>query len=127
MAAGAGAGVLSLSSCVSFPVLRIAADGNKIPVDAQLFTAEVTGLLLREKRLPYDILLVKTPNGYRALYMLCTHNAVALSGNQHTILCTEHGSEFDFEGSVKKGPATARLRMFKVSEEAGKIVVHLAG
>lgn len=91
-----------------------------------LFTAEVNGLLLREKKLPYDILLIKTNEGYSALYMLCTHNSVALTSNKHSIICTDHGSEFNFDGSVKKGPATTRLHKFKVTEEDGKVVVHLS-
>lgn len=126
MAAGAGVLVSALSGCATLPVLRTAAEGNTIPVDAQLFTTEVTALLLREKKLDYDILLVKTPNGFKALYMLCTHNQAALSGNQFSIVCPLHGSEFDFEGFAKKGPATERLRMFRVSEHEGKIIVHLA-
>lgn len=126
MAASAGAMVSALSGCASIPVLRTASDGNKISVDAQLFTTEVTALLLREKKLDYDILLVKTAAGYRALYMICTHNQAALSGNKYSIVCPLHGSEFDFDGMVKKGPATKPLHLFKVTEEDGKIIVHLA-
>lgn len=126
MAASTGVIASALSGCATIPVLRTAADGNKILVDAQLFTNEVSALLLREKKLDYDILLVKTAAGFRALYMLCTHNQAALSGNQFSIVCPLHGSEFDFDGFPKKSPATERLRMFRVTEQDGKIIVHLS-
>ncbi len=121
-----GAGMVSLSSCTAWPVIRSTAEGSRIPFDPALFTEEITAILLRTETLDYDILVVKRKDStYNCIYMECTHNKFRLTSNKAQIFCTSHGAEFDFEGNVTKGPAVQKLKTFRVISEAGKLFVHL--
>lgn len=121
-----GAGIVTLSSCTAWPVIRSSAEGNRIPFDPALFTEEITAILLRTANLENDILVVKKKDdSYRALYMECTHNKFSLSANKGQIYCTSHGAEFDFEGNVTKGPAVQKLKTYPVVSEGGKLFVQL--
>ena len=59
-----------------------------------------------------------------ALNQACTHQGTAVSfrGSSKKFVCPNHGSEFDQDGQVLTGPATAALRKFntEILEESGK-------
>ncbi len=124
-----GSGIVSstLSSCNTLPIIRTDVESDRIFFDPALFTDEVSSILLRTKKLEYDVLVIKgEDSGYRAVYMNCTHNHFALSSNKKQIFCNSHGAEFDFDGNVLKGPATKKLKTFQViNDEGGKLFVHI--
>lgn len=65
-----------------------------------------------------DILVIATANNnYVALSKACTHQgtSVRYSGNGGVVVCPNHGSQFNFDGSVKKGPAASPLTVFKTT------------
>jgi nitrite reductase/ring-hydroxylating ferredoxin subunit len=126
MALGAGIVSTSLASCSSFPVLQASVEGDRIALDPANFTSEINVILLRTRKFDHDILVVKNIDStYRAIYMECTHNKFSLSANKSQIFCTAHGAEFDFEGTVTKGPAAQKLKTFSVVSEHGKLFVHI--
>lgn len=126
MAMGAGVVVSSLPSCSTLPIVKTGIEGNKVSVDRASFTNNSNVILVRTNKLDYDILLVKTENSYRALYMRCTHNQTSLSSTKSYIFCDLHGAEFDFEGNVIKGPAVDKLLSFRVTESENQIHIHLS-
>ena len=87
----------------------------------------VQSLILRNRELPYDILVVKYEGNYTALQMLCTHNDVALSFTGNKLICNGHGSEFDLQGKVLRDPAARQLTSYRTSVERDNLVIHLKG
>lgn len=58
-----------------------------------------------------------------AVSLLCTHLGCLVTVNADRIACPCHGSEFDLQGNVIKGPADRPLRRFQVEERDGMIEV----
>lgn len=66
---------------------------------------------------------------YTALLRRCTHNGctVKYSYISRKLECPCHGSSYDAEGNVVKGPAKKPLTRLDVREEAGKVIVEYPG
>lgn len=67
----------------------------------------------------------KDDNTYSALLMKCTHqdNQLTASGNGFT--CSLHGSAFNTEGTVTKGPAERALKQYSVSVDKNNLIIYL--
>ena len=102
--AGAGLIIGSLNSCSTAAVYQTTLVQNKIVVPVSLF-AETNLQIIRVKDAPYDIALRKETNGsYTALQLRCTHADNALNSTGNGFYCPLHGSKFNSEGLVTKGP-----------------------
>ena len=62
------------------------------------------------------VLVWRTPDGYGALSVVCTHRGceVSYNGKENTIDCPCHGSRFKTDGSVMNGPAKRPLKQFRM-------------
>lgn len=126
VAVGAGAIITSLSSCgTSAAVFKTAVMENKIAVPASLFaTGNVQ--LIRTKETEYDIALLKeNETTYTALQMRCTHADNRLNSTGNGFTCNLHGSRFDNNGSVTKGPAQESLKKYKTEINSTNIIIYL--
>ena len=122
-----GAGVSLLSSCSTTKVATGTSEKGVLRIDAAQFTADTKSLLVRDKQLEFDILLVKiNETTYRALYMQCTHENNPLTYNSKGIYCLSHGSEFDMEGTVTLGPAASNLKQFPTQIENNFITIKIS-
>jgi cytochrome b6-f complex iron-sulfur subunit len=63
-----------------------------------------------------NVLVLRDERGFRALSLICTHLG-CITGREASgeFVCPCHGSRFDAEGVVTKGPAPSRLRYLEVS------------
>ena len=115
-----------LSSCgTALPVVKLASDAGSITVSADSFLTSKQ-IIVREKKLPFDILLVKKTDGtYNALYMQCTHADQQLNANNTGLQCNLHGSTFDLEGNVTRQPALRPLRKFKTEIKDSNLIIYL--
>jgi nitrite reductase/ring-hydroxylating ferredoxin subunit len=114
-----------LESCAT-PKNVVASEiiNNTISVSKDKFlTSNV--YLIRNKKLDFDILLVKNKTDFQALEMRCTHNDVALSFTGNKMVCNAHGSEFDLKGNVTKEPANKPLSKYKITETENSITIHI--
>jgi nitrite reductase/ring-hydroxylating ferredoxin subunit len=114
LCAGLGtAGLSQLSSCSpSLPTYHVKFTGNTLTVPIVSFE-ESDILFVRDDKVAYDILLVKiSPLQYEALYMRCSHGDYSVGTSADAITCSAHGSVFDFDGTVRQGPATEPLLSF---------------
>ena len=122
-----GAGVSLLSSCSTAKVATGSSEKGLLRIDAAQFTADTKSLLVRDKQLEFDILLMKiNETTYRALYMQCTHESNPLTYNSKGIYCLSHGSEFDMEGAVTLGPAARNLKQFPTQIENNFITIKIS-
>lgn len=70
------------------------------------------------------VLIVRQGNKLAALSAICTHRACDLDAVDGSIRCPCHGSRFDMDGKVVKGPATKPLPHYALSSGAnGKLTV----
>ncbi|HTQ26889.1 MAG TPA: Rieske (2Fe-2S) protein [Puia sp.] len=124
---GMTGGLLSqLEACSpTFQVTRADIVGGSLTIPLATFTQ--SGLqIIRPNGWYYNIAVHKKTDGsYESMLLQCTHqqNQLAPTGNGFT--CTLHGSQFDAEGQVKKGPAERSLKKFPTSLDGDKLIIHL--
>jgi len=65
---------------------------------------------------------------YKALSGICTHQHCLVSGFDGTnsvFVCPCHGSQFDLNGNVKKGPANSKLGSYSTRVENNSLIITL--
>jgi cytochrome b6-f complex iron-sulfur subunit len=82
-----------------------------VPADGALVFSQERVALMREGYTVY------------ALDLVCTHLGCTVTVTSSGLSCPCHGSRFDRQGRVLKGPADRTLRRLKVEEHAGIIEV----
>lgn len=111
--------------CTSTKVFKAIPVNNTVEVPLSLF--ETTSLnYVRIKGSYFDIAVQKKEdNTFTALLMRCTHqeNQVVPTGNG--FMCSLHGSIFDKDGKVKKGPAEMPLERYKTTVVGENVVIQL--
>ncbi len=69
--------------------------------------------------------LLHTQSGFRALSLVCTHLGCTVAGKADGFTCPCHGSRFDADGRVLRGPAQKPLRSLRVETAAsGHLILH---
>lgn len=82
-------------------------------------------VLVRPKGWYYSIALRRAAdNSYSALLLKCTHQDNQLNAASDGYSCSLHGSSFNREGRVTRGPAERALKSFPVTLEGNQIVIH---
>lgn len=125
LAAGAGLVIGSFSSCSTLPLYQTSIINNKVSVPLALFAQ--SGLqIIQPKNSYYNIALKKEENGtFTALLLKCTHADNQLNATGNGFKCNLHGSTFDQEGQVTKGPAQRALKQYPTEIINGQIIIHL--
>ena len=82
-----------------------------VPVEGALVFPQERVALLREGNMIY------------ALDLVCTHLGCTVTVTSSGLSCPCHGSRFDRQGRVLKGPADRTLRRLKVEERDGVVAV----
>jgi len=76
-------------------------------------------LLFRNERLA----LLRDDNGFYALSLICTHLGCTVTVTEAALSCPCHGSLFDRQGKVLKGPADRSLERMKVEIRGERVEV----
>lgn len=116
-----------LAGCspAAFQVTKVPVVNNTVSVPVALF-AQSPLQIVRPTGTYYDIAVRKKEDGsYHALLLQCTHqeNQLHMAGNSY--VCNEHGSTFDQEGKVTKGPAEEALTQYTTSINQDALIIHL--
>jgi Rieske Fe-S protein len=122
-----GAGVMmdTLSSCTTTSVYKTIITENKIAVPISLFT-DKDFQIVRPSNFEYDIAMRKEMDGsYSALLMQCTHADNQLNSTGKGFFCNLHGSRFNMEGGVTKGPAARSLKKYATTIISDTIVISI--
>ena len=71
------------------------------------------------------VLVIHTPDGYKALSAICTHLGCIVFWNEQreVIACPCHEAYFSTNGAVISGPPTSPLEEYRVQVEGGQIYV----
>ena len=108
------------SAVVKTPVT----DKKMVVTLEQLALKPVT--IVRGTGMDFDVAVHKTEHGsYEALLLRCTHFSNPLIVNGTTYSCPLHGSEFDKEGKVRKGPAAQPLKKLACELNGNTLLIHV--
>ena len=129
LAAGSGLIASGLSACAAAITFRTRLLDERVVLShnelEELFRVGDIVLLAAEG-LPEAIVLIrKNAGSYRALGARCTHLGCRVRPGKHALICPCHGSVFDLEGKVIRGPAQEPLPGYalEVKETAVEILV----
>jgi len=79
-------------------------------------------------RLDIPAIIYKTKDGFQAYSLVCTHLGCTVEEDGENFSCPCHGSQFNQDGSVLKGPAAKPLSGLKVEiSEDGKLILQNGG
>ncbi len=107
----AGSGLLGLDFLIRFLNTRLEAappvefdlgPASKYPPGSHTLLTELPALLVHDR------------NGFSALSLVCTHLGCTLEDHADGFICPCHGSRFDAQGQVLRGPAQKPLRKLRV-------------
>lgn len=118
-----------LSSCspaVAKNTFKPVIKDDEVEVPLSLFENQAFQLVSPAKY-EYEIAVEKKPdNTYKAILLRCTHynNQLTTTGNGFT--CSLHGSKFDKDGQVVKGPAEIPLEQLKTRIVNNNLLIHLS-
>ncbi len=76
-------------------------------------------LVYRESR----VAVIRREEEIYALSLVCTHLGCTVNVTPQNLVCPCHGSVFDREGAVLKGPSDKPLRRLEVREQGDSLVV----
>jgi Rieske Fe-S protein len=125
MLIGGGMLMSEFTSCSSQPAYKAAIRDNTLTVPLSLF-AESDLQIIQPENFGYNIALKKGTDGsFNALVLRCTHadNPLTYAGNDYR--CTLHGSRFDIEGEVTRGPAQISLQHLRTKLTGDTISIFL--
>jgi Rieske Fe-S protein len=81
--------------------------------------------IVRPKGWYYDIALRKKEDAsYEALLLKCTHQDNQLTPSGSGYGCSLHGSQFNKDGRVTKGPAERPLKEYAISISKDHLIIH---
>ena len=116
--------VSELSGCSpAYPVFKTEVVNKELRIPLAIFDTVPTQII-HPKKWEYDIVVEKKDNAYSALLLKCTHqpNELMPIGN-NGYQCSRHGSRFDKEGKVKKGPAEKSLKKYETFIDNKELVI----
>lgn len=97
----------------AYPVFKTTVDNHRLSVPLSLFDQHPLQIV-RPRGWFYDVAVEKDEKGgYTALLLQCTHQENQLTPDGNGFHCNLHGSQFDKEGRVRKGPAERPLIRYK--------------
>jgi Rieske Fe-S protein len=70
-------------------------------------------------------LLVLDGGGYAALSSICTHRGCTVDLGGPGLACPCHGSQYDREGQVTRGPASRALRRYPVRAAGDELIIEV--
>ena len=123
----AGFAMPALNGCgpAKMAVYKTSVLNKQVQVPLGLFTTSALQIV-RPEGWYYDIAVEKkVDNTYSAVLMQCTHqeNQLVVTGSGFT--CSLHGSQFDKDGNVRKGPAEERLQHYATTVYNNNLVINI--
>ncbi|MBX2934354.1 MAG: Rieske (2Fe-2S) protein [Ferruginibacter sp.] len=109
----------------AYSVFKTEAHDNQLNVPLTMFEKTNT-LFVRPKGWQYDIAVHKNEDGqYLALLLQCTHMDNQLTPSQNGYLCSLHGSRFNSQGEVLKGPAETNLKKYTTTINNHNLIISI--
>jgi Rieske Fe-S protein len=122
----AGYTLPKLTGCApAYTVFKTTAVNNKVEVPLALFEKSPVQFV-RPQGWYFDIAVhKKEDNTFTALLLQCTHQENQLTPSGNGFQCSLHGSQFDQEGNVRKGPAENALKKYSTSINSTNLIINI--
>jgi len=128
MLVAAGYFLPKLTGCspAAYAVFKTEVTDKKITMPLSMFDQNSLQFV-RPKGWYYDIAVQKKEdNSYSALLLMCTHQENQLTpAGKNGYTCSLHGSQFDANGTVRKGPAQEPLERFNTTIENNNLIIQI--
>lgn len=122
----AGYSWLQLESCSPVaPVYKTDVTNGALNIPLNLFDKNALQIV-RPNGWYFDVAVQKNQdNSYTALLLQCTHQDNQLTPTSNGYHCSLHGSDFDKQGNVRKGPAEQPLQHFDTTVSNNTLNIHI--
>lgn len=120
-----------LQSCSTMKTVNAFEENGFLVVDKSEFgdansDEKINSIIVASNSLKVPLILFKTgDDSYEAISLKCTHKGVKLNYEDSEFKCPAHGSIFDREGKVVKGPAKQSLTHYKTDKTATTIRIEV--
>ena len=128
LCATAAAGLLA--GCVSMVTHPVPMSGGRVRLSLATFPelARPEGAIrIQPAGHPDPIYVLSGSERFTALSPICTHKGCTVDVSGARLVCPCHGSTYDREGRVLKGPAERALARYAVRREGEELVIELGG
>jgi Rieske Fe-S protein len=113
----------NLTGCSpSYSVFSTEKKNNELQLPLTLFEKNPLQIV-RVKGMNYDIAVHKIDNDFTALLLQCTHAENEVLPDQNGYSCSLHGSRFNENGKVIKGPAELSLKKCKTTISNNYLII----
>ena len=123
-----GTGLLGLCGCAGLPTHLATLEGGTIELrrdEVESGFGEGSAVRIRASGLEEEIALLRLGDGsLRALGTTCTHLGCQVRPGGEFLVCPCHGSTFDRQGAVVRGPAQRPLTSYRVAVSEDRITIH---
>jgi Rieske Fe-S protein len=125
----AGAGML-LVGCASLVTHPVPVTGQQVRLTLSEYPelSKPDGAI---KVLPTDwedpIYVLADPTEFTAISPICTHRGCTVDVHGERLVCPCHGSTYDRQGRVLRGPAERSLTRFRVTRTGDSLTIDLGG
>jgi cytochrome b6-f complex iron-sulfur subunit len=118
---------ISVAVLIAFPARLVRAKSLAISLEKIEKLQSVGGSAILKLRGRNVLFIRDSEETVRALTPTCTHKGctVAFNREKNRIECPCHGSAFNLEGQVLKGPAPSRLTSYEAKLEDQRIIVSI--
>ncbi|MBK6341598.1 MAG: Rieske 2Fe-2S domain-containing protein [Flavobacteriales bacterium] len=115
----------TLEGCASTAKALTVTDGVlNVPLDA---LGNGNSTVVRANGLANKLMISKRSDGsYTALELNCPHKGGPIKEKEGQLVCGWHGSAFDLEGKLLKGPSKSGLKTYPVDADGSMLRVRLA-
>ncbi len=123
-----GTGLLGLCGCAGLPTYLATLEGGTIELrrdEVESGFGDGSAVRVRASGLEEEIALLRLGDGsLRALGTTCTHLGCQVRPGGEFLVCPCHGSTFDRQGAVVRGPAQRPLTSYPVAVSEDRITIH---
>ena len=117
-----------LGGCVSMVTHPVPVTGGRVRIPLSQFPElrQPEGAVrVQPEGHPEAIYVVATAGGFAALSPTCTHRGCTVDVNGPRLVCPCHGSTYDREGNVLKGPAQRALPRYRLTRSGDELLLEL--
>ncbi len=125
--AGVGATVL-LGGCVALVTHPVPVQGERVRLSINAFpelAREYGAIKILPDAFDDPIYVLSVGAGFAALSPICTHRGCTVDVHGQRLVCPCHGSTYDRDGRVLRGPAQRALTRFPVTRDGDDLVIEL--
>lgn len=117
-----------LTSCVSMVTHPVPVTGGRVRIPLAQYpelTRPAGAIKVQPEGMQDPVYVLATASGFTAVSPICTHRGCTVDVSGERLVCPCHGSTYDRDGRVLKGPAQRALQRFTVSRSGDDLFLEL--